>query len=96
MLFVRPKLGKGCDANQCILHQWPLDKRPPYYASQGERFSDILQMLLKMRGLPPKTAIRPDTGILRAADGSDENAMRWFDSVNITRKLEEIKMLHCP
>lgn len=66
--------------------QWPLDKRPPYYASQGDRFSDILHMLLKMRGLPPKTTPRPENGILKAIDGSDENAIRWFDTIKVTRK----------
>lgn len=43
-------------------------------------------MLLKMRGLPPKTTVRPDTGTLKAVDGSDENAIRWFDTIQITRK----------
>lgn len=65
--------------------QWPLDKRPLYYANQGDRFSDILHMLLKMRSLPPKAAPGPD-GILGAMDGSDENAVRWFDMIKITRK----------
>lgn len=69
-----------------MFQQWPLDKRPPYYASQGDRFSDILHMLLKMRSLPPKATPRPDTGILKAVDGSDENAARWFDSIKITCK----------
>lgn len=66
--------------------QWPLDKRPPYYASQGDRFSDILHMLLKMRGLPPKTTPRQENGILKAIEGSDENAIRWFDTIKVTRK----------
>ncbi|CAK45278.1 hypothetical protein AAWM_05377 [Aspergillus awamori] len=64
--------------------RWPLDKRPPYYANQGDRFSDILHMLLKMRSLPPKATPRPDTGILKAVDGSDENAARWFDMIKVT------------
>ncbi|PYH88686.1 hypothetical protein BO71DRAFT_128881 [Aspergillus ellipticus CBS 707.79] len=64
--------------------RWPLDKRPPYYSNQGDRFSDILHMLLKMRSLPPKATPRPDTGILKAVDGSDENAVRWFDMIKIT------------
>ena len=66
--------------------QWPLDKRPPYYASQGDRFSDILHMLLKMRSLPPKATPRPDTGVLKAVDLSDENAARWFDMIKVTRE----------
>ena len=42
-------------------------------------------MLLRMRSLPPKTTIRPDNGTLKAVDGSDENAMRWFDMIQISR-----------
>lgn len=63
-----------------------MDKRPPYYASQGDRFSDILHMLLKMRSLPPKATPRPDTGVLKAVDLSDENAARWFDMIKVTRE----------
>ncbi|KAL2221238.1 hypothetical protein M432DRAFT_651836 [Thermoascus aurantiacus ATCC 26904] len=64
--------------------RWPLEKRPPYYANQGDRFSDVLHMLLKMRGVPPKTCPRPDNGVLKAIEGSDENAARWFDTIKIT------------
>ncbi|PYI12588.1 hypothetical protein BO78DRAFT_392433 [Aspergillus sclerotiicarbonarius CBS 121057] len=67
-----------------FVQRWPLDKRPPYYSNQGDRFSDILHMLLKMRSLPPKATPRPDTGILKAVDGSDENATRWFDMIKVT------------
>lgn len=42
-------------------------------------------MLLRMRSLPPKTTVRPDNGTLKAVDGSDENAMRWFDMIQISR-----------
>lgn len=43
-------------------------------------------MLLKMRSLPPKATPRPDTGILKAVEGSDENAARWFDMIQVYRK----------
>lgn len=43
-------------------------------------------MLLKMRSLPPKASPRPDTGILKAVEGSDENAIRWFDMIQIPRE----------
>ncbi|PKY07578.1 hypothetical protein P168DRAFT_231404 [Aspergillus campestris IBT 28561] len=69
---------------EAFAQRWPLDKRPPYYASQGDRFSDILHMLLKMRSLPPKATPRPDTGVLKAVDLSDENAARWFDMIKVT------------
>ncbi|KAL4893958.1 hypothetical protein BDV59DRAFT_176536 [Aspergillus ambiguus] len=70
--------------DEAFAQRWPLDKRPPYYASQGDRFSDILHMLLKMRSLPPKATPRPEDGVLKAVEGSDENAARWFDMIKIT------------
>ena len=39
-----------------------------------------------MRHIPPKATFRPDNGILKAVDGSDEHAVRWFDMIQITRK----------
>lgn len=75
--------------------RWPLDKRPPYYSNQGDRFSDILHMLLKMRSLPPKATPRPDTGFLKAVDGSDENAVRWFEMVQVSRKLPFPHLSQC-
>ncbi|OJJ49683.1 hypothetical protein ASPZODRAFT_128185 [Penicilliopsis zonata CBS 506.65] len=69
--------------------RWPLDKRPPYYANQGERFSDILHMLLKMRSLPPKATPSLENGILKAIEGSDENATQWFETIKITPQFLE-------
>jgi hypothetical protein len=43
-------------------------------------------MLLRMRHIPPKATFRPDNGILKAVDGSDEHVVRWFDMIQITRK----------
>lgn len=48
-------------------------------------------MLLKMRSLPPKANPRPDNGILKAVDGSDEHAARWFDMIKITREFPLIQ-----
>ncbi|GLI74456.1 hypothetical protein PoHVEF18_002698 [Penicillium ochrochloron] len=70
--------------NETFAQRWPLEKRPPYFYSQSERFSDILHMLLRMRSLPPKSNVRPDNGTLKAVDGSDENAIRWFDMIQVT------------
>lgn len=44
-------------------------------------------MLLRMRSLPPKTTVRPDNGTLKAVEGSDENAIRWFDMIQVSRML---------
>ena len=51
-------------------------------------------MLLKMRSLPPKATPRPDTGILKAVEGSDENAIRWFEMIQVSRKSP--LLLSCP
>jgi hypothetical protein len=44
----------------------------------------MLQMLLKMRGLPPKTHARPEDGIL--ASDSDETAREYFDRIRLSGK----------
>lgn len=44
-------------------------------------------MLLRMRGLPPKTTINAETGLLKAVENSDPNAILWFDTIQISRKL---------
>ncbi|KAI9798485.1 MAG: hypothetical protein M1833_004751 [Piccolia ochrophora] len=64
------------------LLQWPLDRQPPFYYEQAEKFADIVQMLLKMRSLPPKTHMRVN-GLL--ATDSDETAQRYFDALQLSR-----------
>lgn len=39
---------------------WPLDSPPSAYWSQGETFSQLLHLLLRMRGLPPRVLTRDD------------------------------------
>ncbi|KAI9789401.1 MAG: hypothetical protein M1816_006061 [Peltula sp. TS41687] len=63
--------------------RWPLDRKPPYFCQQSERFADMLHMLLRMRGLPPKTHESPD-GILGAEN--DETAREYFESIRISSK----------
>lgn len=72
--------------------KWPLDKSPASYSQQGERFSDILNMLLKMRGVPPKPSPRNSDGILLVwADDADENAKKWYEGIGVTMGLLEEK-----
>ncbi|KAF2460891.1 hypothetical protein BDY21DRAFT_134317 [Lineolata rhizophorae] len=47
--------------------KWPFDKPPRYFSQQGERFSDVVHMLLRMRNIPPKMARRYDDGALIVA-----------------------------
>ena len=41
-------------------------------------------MMLRMRYVTPKTVVRPDNGTLKGVDGSDENAIRWLDMIQVT------------
>ena len=63
--------------------RWPLDKNPIWFASQGEHLTDMLQMLLRMRNVPPKIYIRDD-GVL--ATDSDPVAHDYFESIQLRRK----------
>ncbi|KAJ4354452.1 uncharacterized protein N0V89_006189 [Didymosphaeria variabile] len=68
--------------------RWPLDKPPAYYSQQGERFSDILLMLLKMRGVPPRPEARPTDGVLTIYGvGGDDKVREWYESIDITSEL---------
>lgn len=68
--------------------RWPLDKSPAYYSQQGERFSDILFMLLKMRGVPPKPEPRSTDGVLTIfGDDGDEKIREWYESIHVTNEL---------
>jgi hypothetical protein len=65
--------------------QWPFDKEPAFYSQQGERFSDILLMLLKMRGVPPKPVARSVDGMLIMwGDDVDDKIREWYDGIQVT------------
>lgn len=63
--------------------RWPLDKPPQYYAAQGDKVTNMLQMLLRMRNVPPKTEARQD-GVL-VADG-DEDTQEYFQKIQLVGK----------
>lgn len=68
--------------------RWPLDKTPATFSQQGERFSDILNMLLKMRGVPPKPTPRNTDGMLVVwADDADDTVKDWYDGIAITTQV---------
>jgi hypothetical protein len=62
---------------------WPLQHGPEYYFAQAERFVEMLQMLLKLGGLPSKIKTTDD-GIL-ATEG-DEIARRYFEEIQLNEK----------
>ncbi|KAL6704786.1 hypothetical protein ACN47E_007590 [Coniothyrium glycines] len=68
--------------------RWPLDKPPASFSQQGERFSDILNMLLKMRGVPPKPMARSTDGILAMwGEDVDEKVRDWYDGIAVTSQI---------
>jgi hypothetical protein len=72
--------------------RWPLDKTPAVYSQQGERFSDVLNMLLKMRGVPPKPTPRNTDGMLVVwADDADDKVRDWYDGIAVTAQVLDEK-----
>ena len=71
---------------------WPLEKRPEWYVDRSERFAEMLGVLLRMRGLPPKsittggsssTASRALLGDGKPDEmGEDEMARAYLDGVS--------------
>lgn len=64
--------------------RWPLDKTPIWYGSQGDRITDMLQMLLRMRSICPKTYARMGDGILAAEES--EVVAGWFEKIQLSRE----------
>ncbi|KAF2431122.1 hypothetical protein EJ08DRAFT_649198 [Tothia fuscella] len=69
---------------------WPLDKPPHYFWQQGERFSDLMCSMLKLRKVTPKTEIR--NGVFVAVGESDQ-VREWFEGIQLKKKdLMEARM----
>jgi len=65
--------------------KWPFEKPASYYSQQGERFSDILNMLLKMRNVPPKPVARETDGMLViVGDAVDPRIRDWYEGIQMT------------
>ncbi|KAF7676773.1 hypothetical protein GT037_004985 [Alternaria burnsii] len=73
--------------------RWPLDKSPSTFSQQGEKFSDILNMLLKMRGVPPKPTPRSPDGVLSVwgEDSNNDRVREWYDGIAVTMQMLDQK-----
>jgi hypothetical protein len=68
--------------------RWPLDKSPMSFSQQGEKFSDILNMLLKMRGVPPKPLPCSPAGMLTVwSEDADDKVKEWYDGIAVTTQM---------
>lgn len=70
---------------------WPLDKPHSFYYNQGEHFSDILIMLLKLRNIIPATTVREEDGVIVVDDRIEsqpipptDEAKEWFETMQLT------------
>ena len=68
---------------------WPLERPAAEYGEQGERFSGILHMLLRVRGLPPKAVHRSSDDVLVPVEKTDENANNWYGDIRVTKSFLE-------
>jgi hypothetical protein len=64
--------------------RWPLDRNAGYYAQQGDRFTELLDMLLQLRHIPPKIYHRLGDGLL-AVDG-DAAQQGYFEKLQLSCK----------
>ncbi|KAF7872569.1 hypothetical protein EAF04_003489 [Stromatinia cepivora] len=64
--------------------QWPLDKPPQHFANQGDDLINVLQMILRMREVPPKTFVRQDNGVLAVDDASEQVVRDFFEQVQLS------------
>jgi hypothetical protein len=73
--------------------EWPLDKTPVWYGAQGDGITDIVQMLLRMRNIPPKTYHRVEDGLI-ISDGG-EAAKDYFDKLRLNCETSAFNEYSC-
>ena len=59
---------------------WPLENPPSHYWQQGERFSDLLVSMLRLRRVLPVMKIRD--GMIKT-DSPDKNVREWFEAMSL-------------
>ncbi|PQE15404.1 zn 2cys6 transcription factor protein [Rutstroemia sp. NJR-2017a BVV2] len=80
--------------------RWPLDKNPVWFGSQGDKLTDLLQMLLNTRSVPPKSyADSYVDGILVVdvkveGDKRDTRAHDFFNEIQLRRSYVLDKQLN--
>jgi len=62
---------------------WPLEKSPGGYVVKGERIADVVDMLLRMRGVPPQTIVGRD-GIIREYVSPQQSSGSLASTQNIS------------
>ena len=63
---------------------WPLEKSPEGYAKEGDSFASVLEGLLELRNIPPKTVVDPIRKFIIPEDATDAVVNDWFEEMAIT------------
>lgn len=61
--------------------QWPLERPPSYFWLQGERFSDLLASMLRLRRVAPEIEVKE--GVLMATSDQPEIVRGYFDAIDL-------------
>ncbi|KAF2094490.1 hypothetical protein NA57DRAFT_80296 [Rhizodiscina lignyota] len=69
---------------------WPLDRPPSFYHEQGERFSDILDMLFKIRNIVPHTTVRAKDRMVVPQGWESGEVKQWFESLRLVEMQEGV------
>ena len=64
--------------------RWPLDQPAMWYGPQGDRLTNMMHMLLRMRQIPPKTYARAEDGII--ACDTEDGAKDYFEKLQLNCK----------
>ena len=66
--------------------EWPFPQSSEEFVQEGERFADIIELLVDMRSLPPRTFFDPVKNTLVPLGNQDESIRKWFDEISITQE----------
>ena len=62
---------------------WPLDRGPEHFWQQGEQFSSVIALMLKLRLVTPKMVVGED-GFIHARETEDDDLKEWLEGLKLT------------
>lgn len=87
---IDPLLGSGSNTapNPHVAEHnyWPLEKTPEYFWQQGDKFSDLLASMMRMRNVPPRTIPIESNGrtVLVAQPEEDDLIKAYISAIDLT------------
>ena len=86
---VDPSLAPLVDFNNSPLERddsqtsWPLDRGPEHFWQQGEQFSSVIALMLKLRLVTPKMVVGDD-GFIHGKETEDDELKLWLEGLKLT------------